>query len=113
MDAQARSRKELWTTLIAVAVLALIVVAVVVAFGIHTAQEIEHELYENNPVVESLLEEHDMSMLDLILLGRELEGASREEVIQRAEEMGLTEDELRELAADSEVRELIDQFLNP
>jgi len=111
-SAPTRSWRGLWTTLAAIAAFVVIIVLVVVAFGMHTVNQLEQEIAKNNPAVEGLLEEHDMSMLDLILLGRELEGASREEVIQRAQEMGLTEDELREFAADSEVRELIDQFLN-
>ena len=90
----------------------LIVAAVAVAFTLHTARQLEQEISANSPAIESLLEEHDMNMLDLFLLGRELEGASREEVIQKAEEMGISEQELRELASDSEVRDLIDQFLS-
>jgi len=114
-DASARSRRGCWITFAVVAAIILIVavVAVVaVAFTLHTARQLEEEISANSPAVESLLEEHDMSMLDLFLLSRELEGASREEVIQKAEEMGISEQELRELAADGEVRDLIDQFLN-
>lgn len=99
------------TAFAVVSALILIVAAVAVAFTMHAARQLEQEIVENNPAVESLLEERDISMIDLIMLSRELEGASREEAIQRAQEMGISEQELRELATDSEVRELIEQFM--
>jgi len=111
-DASVRSRRGCWTTFAVMIAIVLIVAAVAVAFTLHTARQLEQEISANSPAIESLLEEHDMNMLDLFLLGRELEGASREEVIQKAEEMGISEQELRELASDSEVRDLIDQFLS-
>jgi len=107
-----RKRHGCLKVLAALAALTLIVVGVFVAFTMHAANQVREEVSANHPTVDRLLEEHDMSMLDLLLLGRELEGASQEEVIQRAQEMGITEAELRELAADSEVRDLINDFLN-
>jgi flagellar basal body-associated protein FliL len=107
----ARSKSGCWTGIIVVLVLALVVLGVVVLFMVHTANQLEEEISTNHPRIESLLDQHDMSMLDLMLLGRELEGASQEELIQRAQEMGISEEELRDLANDAEIRELIDQFL--
>ncbi|MCL2438570.1 MAG: hypothetical protein FWE26_06610 [Coriobacteriia bacterium] len=106
-----RPRRGCLTAFAVVSALILIVAAVAVAFTMHAARQLEQEIVENNPAVESLLEERDISMIDLIMLSRELEGASREEAIQRAQEMGISEQELRELATDSEVRELIEQFM--
>jgi len=107
-----RSRRGCWTAFAVVVALILLVAGVAVAFTLHAARQLEEEIVASSPAVESLLEEHEISMLDLFLLSRELEGASQEEVILRAQEMGLSEEELREIVSDSEVRELIDQFLN-
>jgi len=112
----ARPRRGCLKVFLALAVLA-IAGAVVAIFLLHQAasqvvDDSEMGALADNPAVGSVLDRHGLSMWDLLVLSREMEGASQQEVIDRAREMGLTEQDMQELLNDNEVRGFINQFLS-
>jgi len=114
-DTPNKSRSGCLKVLLVLMVLA-VAGAVVAIFLAHQAvnQRIDDSdigALADNPAVESVLDRHGLSMWDLFLLGREMEGASQQEVIAKAQEMGLTEQDMQELLNDSEIRDLVEQFL--
>ena len=112
----ARPRRGCLKVFLALAVFAIAGV-VVALFLLHQAasqvvDDSEMGALADNPAVGSVLDRHDLSMWDLLVLSREMEGASQQEVLDGAREMGLTEQDMQELLSDNEVRGFINQFLN-